>query len=60
MSGSMSAVETSQASFASMSDNDFRSLVQQWLAAHVVGHYAELKGRGGPGDEEVGFDMRVA
>ena len=60
MSGSMSAVETSQASFASMSDNDFRSLVQQWLAAHVVGHYAELKGRGGPGDEEVGFDVRVA
>ncbi|MEI7753972.1 MAG: acyl-CoA dehydrogenase family protein [Actinomycetota bacterium] len=43
-----------------MSDDDFRSHAQQWLAASVVGEYAELKGRGGPGDEEVGFDVRVA
>ena len=60
MNEPMSAVETSQASFTSMSDDDFRSHAQRWLTAHVVGHYAELKGRGGPGDEEVGFDMRVA
>jgi alkylation response protein AidB-like acyl-CoA dehydrogenase len=57
---SMSATETSHAPFTSMSDDDFRSHAQQWLAAHVVGQYAELKGRGGPGDEEVGFDVRVA
>ncbi len=60
MNEPMSAVETSQASFTSMSDDDFRSHAQRWLTAHVVGHYAELKGRGGPGDEEVGFDVRVA
>ena len=60
MNEPMSAAETSKASFASMSDDDFRSHAQQWLAASVVGEYAELKGRGGPGDEEVGFDVRVA
>jgi alkylation response protein AidB-like acyl-CoA dehydrogenase len=38
----------------------FRADVAAWLAAHVVGEYAELKGRGGPGDEDVGFDVRVA
>ncbi|MFN8026698.1 MAG: acyl-CoA dehydrogenase family protein [Acidimicrobiia bacterium] len=45
-----------------MSDDleQFRADVADWLAAHVVGEYAELKGRGGPGDEDVGFDVRVA
>ena len=38
----------------------FRADVAEWLAAHVVGEYAELKGRGGPGDEDIGFDVRVA
>ena len=38
----------------------FRTDVAAWLAEHVVGEYAELKGRGGPGDEDVGFDLRVA
>ncbi len=60
MNAPMSAVETSHASFTSMSDDDFRKHAEAWLAAHVVGDYAELKGRGGPGDEEVGFDIRVA
>jgi alkylation response protein AidB-like acyl-CoA dehydrogenase len=41
-------------------DDAFRSLVRSWLADHVVGEFAELKGRGGPGDEEVGFEIRVA
>ena len=41
-------------------DDEFRAEVREWLAAHVVGDYAALKGRGGPGDEEVGFDVRVA
>ena len=45
-----------------LTDDDarFRSDVAAWLADHVVGEYAELKGRGGPGDEDVGFDVRVA
>ena len=42
------------------SDDEFRAHAATWLAEHVVGEYAELKGRGGPGDEDVGFDIRVA
>ncbi len=45
---------------SSMDDVQFRDLVNSWLADHVVGDYAALRGRGGPGDEEVGFDVRVA
>ena len=41
-------------------DERFRRDVAAWLADHVVGEYAELQGRGGPGDEDVGFDVRVA
>jgi alkylation response protein AidB-like acyl-CoA dehydrogenase len=37
----------------------WRGDVAVWLADHVVGDYATLKGRGGPGDEEFGFDLRV-
>ncbi len=43
-----------------MTDEEFRADVRDWLASHVVGEFAELKGRGGPGDEEIGFDTRVA
>lgn len=44
---------------AHLSDDQFRALVRGWLHDHVVGEYAELRGRGGPGDEDVGFDIRV-
>ena len=37
----------------------WRRDVAAWLADHVIGDYATLKGRGGPGDEEYGFDLRV-
>jgi len=37
----------------------FRRDVRQWLADHVVGEFAELRGRGGPGDEDFGFEARV-
>ncbi len=40
-------------------DEQFRRDVTRWLAEHVVGEYAELRGRGGPGDEDFGFDARV-
>jgi alkylation response protein AidB-like acyl-CoA dehydrogenase len=40
-------------------DAAFRDEVRQWLSGNVVGEYASLRGRGGPGDEEVGFDIRV-
>jgi len=37
----------------------WRRDVSAWLTDHVVGDYATLKGRGGPGDEEYGFELRV-
>jgi alkylation response protein AidB-like acyl-CoA dehydrogenase len=43
-----------------MSEDSFREAARGWLAAHVVGEFASLKGRGGPGDEDIGFDIRVA
>ena len=45
---------------AAVSDTDFRTEVRDWLSANVVGDFAALRGRGGPGDEEVGFETRVA
>jgi len=38
---------------------DFRALCRDWLRSNVVGEFAALRGRGGPGDEEIGFDIRV-
>ncbi len=43
-----------------MNDDEFRTEVRSWLSTYVVGDYAALRGRGGPGDEDVGFDVRVA
>ncbi len=45
---------------SALSDEQFRALAKDWLVEHVVGEFAELRGRGGPGDEEIGFDTRVA
>ena len=42
-----------------LADEDFRSIVREWLRTHVVGEFADLRGRGGPGDEDIGFDTRV-
>jgi alkylation response protein AidB-like acyl-CoA dehydrogenase len=49
-----------QPPLSSLPDEEFRGLVRGWLGDHVVGEFAALKGRGGPGDEDVGFDIRVA
>ncbi len=43
---------------STVGDDTFRADVQAWLADHIVGEYATLKGRGGPGDEEIGFEIR--
>jgi alkylation response protein AidB-like acyl-CoA dehydrogenase len=40
-------------------DEQFRRDVAGWLGDHVVGEFAALRGRGGPGDEDFGFDARV-
>ena len=43
---------------STVSDEEFRAAAKAWLAENLIGEYATLKGRGGPGDEEVGFDIR--
>jgi len=43
---------------SSVPDEEFRAEAKAWLAENLVGEFASLKGRGGPGDEEVGFDIR--
>ncbi len=40
-------------------DDAFRDEARQWLEAHLTSEYEALRGRGGPGDEDVGFDLRV-
>ncbi len=47
------------ASLAGLSDDQFRCVVRDWLGDNVTGEFAELRGRGGPGDEDIGFDIRV-
>src|SRR4051812_8630623 len=44
----------------SAEDEAFRAEVRDWLAEHLVGDFAELKGAGGPGREHEGFDTRLA
>ena len=43
---------------STVSDEEFRAEVKTWLAENLIGEYASLKGRGGPGDEEIGFEIR--
>lgn len=40
-------------------DATFRAAIRDWLAEHVVGEFGSLRGRGGPGDEDVGFEIRA-
>ena len=39
---------------------EFRAEVRAWLAEHLVGEFAELKGLGGPGREHEAFEERRA
>ncbi|KOG49744.1 acyl-CoA dehydrogenase, partial [Streptomyces decoyicus] len=41
-------------------DEEFRAEAREWLESHLVGAYAELVGRGGPGSEHEGADARRA
>ncbi|MEV0368468.1 acyl-CoA dehydrogenase family protein [Streptomyces sp. NPDC050636] len=41
-------------------DDEFRAEVRDWLSRHLVGRYAELAGRGGPGSEHEGGEARRA
>jgi alkylation response protein AidB-like acyl-CoA dehydrogenase len=39
-------------------DETFRSEVRAWLEGNLVGDFAQLRGRGGPGDEHFAIDLR--
>jgi alkylation response protein AidB-like acyl-CoA dehydrogenase len=41
-------------------DEEFRAEVAAWLGDHLVGEFAALGGRGGPGREHEGFEVRLA
>ena len=41
-------------------DEAFRREVADWLAEHLAGEFAEIRGRGGPGDEHAFIDERRA
>lgn len=43
----------------SAADETFREEVRAWLADNVAGDFAALGGRGGPGDEHEGFEVRL-
>ncbi len=44
----------------SEADEAFRTKVAEWLAEHLAGEFAHLRGRGGPGDEHALLDERRA
>ena len=44
----------------SKEDEVFRSEIATWLATHLTGEFAAVKGRGGPGDEHALFEERHA
>jgi alkylation response protein AidB-like acyl-CoA dehydrogenase len=44
----------------SSEDEAFRAEVRSWLEDNLVGEFAELRGRGGPGREHEAYDERVA
>ena len=43
-----------------MTDEEFRYLVRDWLAKHLAGDSAGLRGAGGPGREHEAFEQRLA
>ena len=44
----------------SQEDEAFRREIAGWLATHLTGEFAELRGRGGPGDESALLEKRRA
>ncbi len=44
----------------SAADLEFRAEIRAWMSAHLVGEFAPLRHRGGPGDEEAYPELRKA
>lgn len=55
----MGVMSSAQALDFETPDDTFRMQLRQWLNVNLVGEFASLRGRGGPGDEDIGFDIRV-
>ena len=49
-----------RASVTTVTDEEFRLLVRDWLAKHLTGEFAGLRGAGGPGSEHEAFEERLA
>ena len=41
-------------------DEEFRAEAREWLTDQLTGEFANVRGRGGPGDEHALFDERLA
>ncbi|WP_420639112.1 acyl-CoA dehydrogenase family protein [Candidatus Poriferisocius sp.] len=44
----------------SASERAFRDEVRTWLEEHLVGEFAELRGRGGTGQEDIPVELQIA
>ncbi|NND82247.1 MAG: acyl-CoA dehydrogenase [Gammaproteobacteria bacterium] len=44
----------------SKADEEFRESIADWLASNLVGEFEKIRFRGGPGDEHMFFEQRVA
>jgi len=43
-----------------VTDDEYRTLLREWLSGQLAGEYAGLRGAGGPGREHEAFEERVA
>jgi alkylation response protein AidB-like acyl-CoA dehydrogenase len=49
-----------EAGHSASGDDEYRASVRDWLAAHLTGEFAGLRGAGGPGREHEAFEQRLA
>ena len=56
----MSSSDQSARAEGGVSGDAFRDEVRSWLAEHLTGDFAALRGRGGPGSEHEAFEERRA
>ncbi len=52
--------ESLESAWSSTESASFRREVRAWLEARLVGDFASLRGRGGPGDEHFATELRRA
>jgi len=43
-----------------LAERDFRDEVRTWLEEHLVGDFADLRGRGGTGQDDIGAEQQIA